>query len=166
MKLRYAVLASAIAIAVPQDKAWANNNITKRLLAEIEQKQEQAFMQETAQQAFDRWVGAVERGDAAAAAALYADDAVLLPSSSPELLTTGKARRAYLEKFIAGKRPAVTISESHVRVYDDMAVISGIYRFTYPGKKKKRPIPARFSLVYKQHDGEWKIVDHHSSKLP
>lgn len=166
MMLRTAALAAVLAaFAMPVPQALANNNITLRVLADIERSHARDERRESAEQAFERWIAAVEAGDAAAAAALYAKDAVLMPSSSRDILTTPKARRAYLDKLISGKHPSVKVDESHVRTYDDMAAISGVYSFTYPGRKK-HAIPARFSLVLRRCEGGWHIVDHHSSKLP
>jgi len=41
---------------------------------------------------------------------------------------------------------------------------SGLYTFTMGASGDV--VPARFTFVYEQVDGEWLIVEHHSSKEP
>jgi hypothetical protein len=58
------------------------------------------------------------------------------------------------------------LGEQRVRVYGEMAVNSGTYTFSTVRDSKPVTIPARFSFVYRNRNGRWMIVDHHSSAMP
>jgi hypothetical protein len=51
-------------------------------------------------------------------------------------------------------------------VYGDTAIKGGTYTFTSVREGKPTTTPARYSFVYRNRDGRWLIVDHHSSALP
>jgi hypothetical protein len=77
---------------------------------------------------------------------------------------------AYFEEFLT-KQPNGTINEQYVRWLNpekDVAANSGIYTFALKDKDGKVSfVPCRFTFVYaKDAEGNWKIVEHHSSKLP
>jgi hypothetical protein len=59
----------------------------------------------------------------------------------------------------AGKTPEarVALGEQHIRVYGDVAINTGYYTLMSP---------ARFTFVYRNRNGKWLIVDHHSSRVP
>jgi uncharacterized protein (TIGR02246 family) len=61
------------------------------------------------------------------------------------------------------------LGEQRIRVFGDVAVNTGTYTFVGPARDAAgKPIsrPARFSFVYRNRDGRWLIVDHHSSAVP
>jgi hypothetical protein len=61
------------------------------------------------------------------------------------------------------------LGEQRIRVYGDLAINTGTYTFIGPARDAAgKPIsrPARFSFVYRNRDGRWLIVDHHSSAVP
>ena len=62
--------------------------------------------------------------------------------------------------------PKVAIVEQNVRVYGDTAVNAGTYDFTIFPEGKSRTVPARYSFTYRKKDGQWVIVEHHSSLKP
>ena len=99
--------------------------------------------------------------------ALYDDAGVLWGTLSPTLLVGKTAIRGYFERaFKALPGHKVTFGEQVTRVYGDVAINSGYYTFTYVKDGETRSIPARFSFVYRKRDGNWMIVDHHSSAMP
>lgn len=115
-------------------------------------------------QLFDAWDAALATGDPDAVVALYARDAVLLPTFSDRVRTTEEGRRDYFAGFLR-RRPRARIVQGHARAYGDVAVHSGIYAFTF-GTDPRREARARFTFVYRRVDGRWRIVEHHSSCMP
>ena len=102
--------------------------------------------------------------DPAQVDALYADDAVLLPTVAPGVLDTSAERIGYFDAFLK-KRPTGTIDESVVRdLGDGYASNTGLYTFALA--ETGELVHARFTFVYEEIDGEWKIIEHHSSKEP
>jgi hypothetical protein len=58
------------------------------------------------------------------------------------------------------------IGHQRIRVFGDMAVDSGTYTFSEKRDGKEIVRPARFSMVFKNEHGNWRIVDHHSWAVP
>lgn len=117
---------------------------------------------------FDVWNAALRSGDPEKVAARYADDAVLLPTTSPKIRTDHAQIVDYFEHFLRGK-PKGKKLRTYVKVLDaDSAVDAGLYRFTLtdPATGKKRNVVARYTYEYEKRGGQWLIVNHHSSVLP
>lgn len=99
--------------------------------------------------------------------ALYDDAGVLWGTLSPTLLVGKPAIRGYFERaFKALPGHKVVFGEQVIRVYGDTAINSGYYTFSFVRDGQPQSIPARFSFVYRKRDGNWMIVDHHSSAMP
>ena len=66
------------------------------------------------------------------------------------------------------KLPGLTVEfkDPLVRVYDDVALNSGYYTFTYEKDGEEQVLPARYSFALVKRDGDWLIADHHSSAMP
>lgn len=117
--------------------------------------------------AMERWVEAIMTTDPRTVAELYAEDAVLWGTVSPLLRTTREAIQDYFEHFMKLEKLNVAYSNPQVRVLGDVAVNSGNYTFFHEADGAVRSIPARYSFVYRRApSGEWKIIDHHSSRVP
>jgi uncharacterized protein (TIGR02246 family) len=116
---------------------------------------------------FDRWNAAVETGDAEKVADLYAPDAVLLPTLSPEIRTTRAGIVEYFEHFLA-RHPSGEEIRSVVKVLDARSAIdTGLYRFTFHNADGTTDsVDARYTFVYEKRDGAWWIINHHSSLVP
>lgn len=118
---------------------------------------------------FDTWNRALATGDAETVAALYAPDAVLLPTLSAQVMDSPEEIRDYFEDTFLPNEPQGVVTESVVHVQDeDSAVRSGLYDFTVAdaGTGGTTTVPARFTFVYGEVDGEWLILAHHSSVQP
>jgi len=50
-----------------------------------------------------------------------------------------------------------------VRIFDDIAINSGVYTFTFSGGAS---VQARFTYVYRWDGQSWLIIEHHSSAMP
>lgn len=117
---------------------------------------------------FDGWNAALQTGDAEAVADRYAPDAVLLPTASARIRTDRDGIVDYFEHFQEGD-PVGEITESVVTVLDeDSAIDAGTYVFTLTDAEtgEVRNVEARYSYAYEKIDGEWLIVNHHSSATP
>jgi len=111
---------------------------------------------------FDVWNAAIQTGDPDKVVGLYATNAVLVPTLSNDVRTSHDEIRHYFVEFL-GKDPRAQLDESHVRLYGDVAINSGIYSFFFGGSGV--PTQARYSFVYLRSGNGWLIIEHHSSLL-
>ncbi len=119
--------------------------------------------QEDIKQLFSIWNRALATGDPDQVTALYAPDAVLLPTVSNQVRHNHAEIRDYFVNFLA-KKPQGEIDEANTRVLsENLASNSGVYTFTFGDGSQ---VTARFSYLYKRINGEWKIIEHHSSAMP
>jgi len=111
-------------------------------------------------------VAAYNTRDPARITSLYDQEAVLWGTSAKTVSPTPAAIAEYFKD--AKKRPdaRVALGEQHIRVYGDMAISTGYYTFTDMRDGKSVTNPSRNTFVYRYRDGNWLIVDHHSSRVP
>lgn len=115
---------------------------------------------------FEIWNEALKSGNPENVAALYAPDAILLPTVSNQVRHNTSEIVDYFTHFLLNK-PTGRILESNVRIFGDHAINSGIYEFALcPTDKPTSVIQARFTFVYRRNGDDWQIVEHHSSKMP
>ncbi len=116
---------------------------------------------------FDKWNQALKTCDPDRVVALYAFNAVLLPTLSNKVRRSHAEMKDYFIQLLANK-PSCKINESSIRFYGDIAIHSGIYTFTLfpPAKGSSTVVPARFTFVYQWSGDQWLIVEHHSSLMP
>jgi uncharacterized protein (TIGR02246 family) len=105
--------------------------------------------------------------DPAKVTALFAKDAVLLPTVSNEPRTTPEGINNYFVKFLAGS-PVGTINTSNVRLGCNIATRLGTWTVTMTDAKTgvKSDVKARYSFIYSYEGGEWKVAHLHSSMMP
>lgn len=116
------------------------------------------------------WIDAMGSHDPERVVALYDPEAVLWGTTSPVLRDNPAAIGDYF-KFLRTAPPYYkgVLGEQRIRVYGDIAINTGTYTFIGPARDAAgNPISraARFSFVYRNRDGRWLIVDHHSSAVP
>ena len=112
---------------------------------------------------FEAWNAALATLDPDVVTAMYADDAVLLPTVSNQVRHNHAEIRDYFVGFLQ-KSPQGVINESNVCVLSDMhATNSGVYTFTFGDGST---VTARFSYLYVSTTDGWKILQHHSSAMP
>lgn len=126
--------------------------------------QKEATRREIAQ-LFHVWNAALQSGDPKRVAALYAEDATLLPTLSKEVRQTPEAVEDYFEAFLKLK-PKGAIIHQNVSLYDPIAINSGVYSFETTVDGMKHQMIGRFTFVYRKAGDEWKIIEHHSSMMP
>ncbi len=113
------------------------------------------------------WVDAMTSHDAERVLALYDPEAVLWGTRSPTLRDNPATVRDYFNilRTVPPSYKAV-LGEQRIRVYGDIAINSGTYTFSEIRDGNPINRPARFSFVYRNRDGRWLILDHHSSAVP
>ncbi|KGU83155.1 SgcJ/EcaC family oxidoreductase [Pseudomonas mediterranea] len=116
---------------------------------------------------FDQWNKTLQTGSATAMTSLYAPDAILQPTLSNKVRTTPAQIQDYFEHFLAGK-PVGQINYREIRhLGPDAAMDSGVYTFTLTNADgSKKDVQARYTYLYERLNGQWKIINHHSSAMP
>jgi uncharacterized protein (TIGR02246 family) len=113
------------------------------------------------------WIDGMNSHNGERVVALYAADAVLWGTRSSTLRDTPATVADYfkiLQTVPASYR--VVLGEQRIRIYGDIAINTGTYTFSEDRDGKPILRPARFSFVYRNQNGRWLIVDHHSSAVP
>lgn len=113
------------------------------------------------------WIDGMTRHDFDRVVALYDADAVLWGTRSSTLRDNPTTVRDYfgILRTVPASYKAV-LGEQRIRVYGDIAINTGTYTFSEVRDGKEIVRPARFSFVFHKRNGEWLIVDHHSSAVP
>lgn len=159
--VRFLALALVLAISAPAAYARDTAATTTTAPAKALSSKQQV------EAAFEAWLTAVSTGTPDAVEPLYAKDAVLLPTLAPAVHNTPALRHEYFVMFTAKKNLKGKVDESHIRVFGDVAVNSGLYTFTFENADGQTvSVPARYSFVYHKTPAGWLIVDHHSSLVP
>jgi uncharacterized protein (TIGR02246 family) len=118
-------------------------------------------------QALQTWLDTLARGKPEEMNALYMEQAVLLPTIANAPHNTAERIEYFKRLFIALPAVRGKVNEQYPQVYGNTAVNSGVYTFTVEKNKETvAVVPARFSFTYVRDKGQWKIVSHHSSRLP
>lgn len=118
-----------------------------------------------AEELFNKWNDALQTGSAKQVAALYADNAVLLPTVSNLPRTTPSEIEDYFNHFLE-KKPFGIIKQRNIKQGCNKLTDAGIYDFEVMSNGKKEVVPARYTFVYEYKNNQWKIVHHHSSMMP
>lgn len=115
---------------------------------------------------FDRWNAALATGKTSEVVKLYAHNGILQPTVSNKIRATPAEIGDYFDHFLALK-PKGTINYRQIRILDDnTAFDSGAYTFEIVKNGKPAKVRARYTYIYEKIDGDWKIVNHHSSAMP
>ena len=102
---------------------------------------------------------AFNRGDAAAFAAFYTPDGIMMPPNAEP----SAGRQAIEESFAADfstNPPSLKLTTADVEVHGDTAIESGNYSisFTPPGQEEAIEDHGKYLVVWKkQSDGSWKL---------
>lgn len=120
--------------------------------------------------AMEMWKESLAKGttdDPGEILTLYAEDGVLWGTISTTRRDDPAAIRDYfVNAYKALPNLSVTFEDPHIRVYEDAAINTGYYTFSYEKEGQAQSLPARYSFTLVKRDGEWLIVDHHSSAMP
>ncbi len=118
-----------------------------------------------AEDLFKRWNEALSSGDAQRVSRCYAEDAVLLPTVSNVPRLSRSEIQDYFEHFLQ-KKPLGTVNQRNVKLGCNKITDAGVYTFRIIDAGKTEYVPARYTFVYENRDGEWLIAHHHSSLMP
>ena len=116
---------------------------------------------------FDRFNAAWATKNPDTVAALFAPDAVLLPTLSDEKRTTPEGIHRYFVHFLE-KAPVGRIDTSSIRLGCNMAARMGNWSvdLTDPKTGEKSTAKARYTFIYEYDGKDWRIEHLHSSLLP
>ena len=115
---------------------------------------------------FELWNAALQTGNPDEVTALYAPNAVLIPTRSDEVRSDHAQIRAYFVDFLKYK-PSGKLDEPYLRRYGTaITANSGLYIFEFAeGPNGPETVKARYTFVYERSGERWLIAQHHSSVL-
>ncbi|WP_444789516.1 SgcJ/EcaC family oxidoreductase [Roseinatronobacter sp. NSM] len=113
----------------------------------------------------DSWNAALDTRDARTVAALYAPDAILMPTVSNQVRKTPAAIRDYFTVFLK-RQPHAQVLEHNIRLFEGISIDSGIYVIHVDDNNVRSSIMCRYTFVYRWGETGWKIIEHHSSAMP
>ena len=142
---------------------WKIAHHHSSMMPEASQNKEPAITEEQVKNLFLLWNTALDTLDSDCVAQRYAKNAVLLPTVSDTPRTDYDSIKDYFDNFLKLK-PQGEIVDSFVTIGDDFCEDCGVYAFTMGATGDK--VKARYSFVYTNEDGKWKILHHHSSAMP
>lgn len=118
-----------------------------------------------AKAALHRWAETVATRDVDKVLALYAADAILVPTLSNLVRDCDDSRRNYFENFLANDGLVCDIQVFKKRVSRKLGtvVVGGLYTFVYREGGEQHTVPARFLFTFERIDEQWLITGHHSS---
>ncbi|WP_060481014.1 nuclear transport factor 2 family protein [Pseudomonas sp. NBRC 111119] len=118
-----------------------------------------------AKAALYRWAETVATRDVDKVLALYAADAILVPTLSNLVRDCDDSRRNYFENFLANDGLVCDIQVFKKRVSRKLGtvVVGGLYTFVYRDGGEHCTVPARFLFTFERIDERWLITGHHSS---
>jgi len=98
---------------------------------------------------------------------VFIDDGkdILLPTVSAKVRHNHDEIRDYFVHFLS-KKPHGRIIEQNIRIYDNIAVNSGLYTISLMEDGGHSDVAARFTFVYQKYEDGWLVIEHHSSILP
>ena len=113
------------------------------------------------------WAKAVSSGNVEDVLALYADDAILVPTMSDDVGGHEDERREYFQRFLANPGLRCRIDSLRKRISHKLGtvVVGGHYTFTFLRDGTQAVVPARFLFTFEEVDGRWLITGHHSSQF-
>jgi uncharacterized protein (TIGR02246 family) len=110
----------------------------------------------------DTWAAMFNTREPEKLVALYADDATLHGTSQPQLYIGIEQIRSYFRGA-----STVKFTEQVLQALSGGIVLAvGKYEFTRSVDGRLAAFPARFTLVLRRDNGEWRVLHHHSSLEP
>lgn len=118
----------------------------------------------TSHPVIDLWLRHVNAHRVEEVCALYAPDAILLPTLSDVICDSPRQIREYFESFLGRRNLSATLTSCYVQQYSEVKIDSGIYQFEWEDLELDciHSKTARFTFVIRNN----LIVEHHSSMTP
>ncbi|WP_043833052.1 nuclear transport factor 2 family protein [Muricoccus aerilatus] len=126
-------------------------------------------VEEAARAVLGRFLAAFTAADPAAIRALFWPDALVWGTAMPELATEPEAVRRYfapLGRRGPGERRAAWRSGTVLAASESVALVSGQWEVGPDSGGGVEILPLRLSIVVTRRDGDWRILQFHSSPLP
>lgn len=122
----------------------------------------------TVQAVLNKWIESIERRDLAQVLALYATDAVLIPTFSDTIRDSHDKIRIYFERVMQRQGLQIALHGKTLReqrLPQSGAILSGIYTWKFLVEEELITYEARFSFVM-DLSAAAPILHHHSSQIP
>ena len=157
--MRTRLLIKALLVAVAVTPLSAN--------AQLTQQGKTASVKRDIEEVWRRVIEADKKGDAAAAAAIYANDAMIIDPSAPTVTGRANIEKFYRDAFAAAKVLEVTRTQSGFETSGNLAVENGTYtqRVQENGKPPAES-RARYTIVFKNVNGRWLVSRDVATPLP
>ncbi len=126
-------------------------------------------MKEIAQKNLKEWTDGLLTKDSSVMAGFYSGDKLsFLPTLDSRHITNLEDAKDYFENHFLPKNPkCIEVSEEGFdECSSDCYSHTGKYTFEVGPEEDRRTAEARFTYIWKNISGEWKIYHHHSSVLP
>lgn len=118
------------------------------------------------EEALELWCTNMSSGDPENIVNLFDSKAILLPTLAPNVLKTREEQLAYFTQLMQNPKLSVTVNESNLRIFGNIAINSGLYTFYFERQGQPVIIPARFTFIYQKKPQGWLIIEQHSSQVP
>ena len=112
-----------------------------------------------------RWLSAVCSRDVTRVLSQYTSDAVLCGTFAKEI-KQGLELESYFREFLARPELCGEIDSFIVQETRSGPVVSGTYTFAWAGPGGMESAQARYTFVFVEAAGGWRILTHHSSAVP
>ena len=122
----------------------------------------------TALNILNKWTNAIESRNLEEVLALYATDAVLLPTFADTIRDSHEKIRLYFERVMQRQGLQIALHEKTLReqhLSESAAILSGIYTWKFLVEEELITYEARFSFVM-DLSAAAPILHHHSSQIP
>lgn len=114
----------------------------------------------------DHWLSSFSENTSKNICSLYDEQASLWGTLSPIKRDSPALIKDYFDHVFKYQSRYVEINDSNIRLFGAMAISNGQYTFGWIKKGMKVTTIARFSFVYIKKNGQWFIIEHHSSVIP
>lgn len=96
------------------------------------------------------------------------DENALLHGTFANTISKGRGQvKDYFDNLLEKPNTCVEIISNKTQIQGNTAINTGIYEFLSGDKENPDREKARYNFVYaKGQDGQWRIINHHSSVIP
>lgn len=135
--------------------------------AQVAQQGKTTAVKHAIDELWARAIAADKKGDAAAVAAIYADDASVIDPESPTVTGRANIEQFYRDAFASTKVLDVARKPTSFEVSGDLAVETGTYtqRVQEVGKAPTEA-QARYTVVFKNVSGHWRVLRDVATPMP
>ncbi len=113
-----------------------------------------------------RWSASFSEATSQKICSLYDEQATLWGTLSPIKRDSPALIKDYFDQLFKYKNRYVELTESNIRFFSNIAICNGLYTFNWLDNDTKATKSARFSFVFINKNGQWFIIEHHSSSIP